>query len=63
MTTIDENQYRIITKRLEDKLKISVYYLGEFVKDINFNNGVQKEKKQQWNVRIVITIYTMCIRL
>lgn len=47
MTTIDENQYRIITKRLEDKLKISVYYLGEFVKDINFNNGVQKEKKQQ----------------
>ena len=47
MTTIDENQYRIVIKRLEDKLKISVYYLGEFVKDINFNNGVQKEKKQQ----------------
>ena len=47
MTIINENQYRIIIKRLGDKLKITVYYLGEFVKDINFNNGIQKEKKQK----------------
>ena len=51
MPTIDENQYRIVTKRLEDKLKISVYYLGEFVKDIHFNNGIKKEKNQNANTK------------